>query len=230
MGLFDRIKDPVRGTARVLSVHGDPGSSKVDVQLVVQPEGMTPSTVEVELRRPADVGPVAGDLLPVTVDRKHHDRLEVDWDSVRAARTAGWGQPVPGAGATAAASTTPGPPGTPTGFVDLGSVSTPAAQIPPEAQPVVDQLRQMFPNASIQVQSAQLDASVDPALHGQIMGAVEMATGQDLDRDGVVGPAGPTAPDADRVTQLERLAKLKDSGALTDEEFQAAKAKILGSG
>jgi Short C-terminal domain len=29
--------------------------------------------------------------------------------------------------------------------------------------------------------------------------------------------------------QLERLAKLKDSGALTDEEFEREKARILGS-
>jgi hypothetical protein len=33
----------------------------------------------------------------------------------------------------------------------------------------------------------------------------------------------------DRVAQLERLAKLKDSGALTEEEFEREKARILGS-
>jgi hypothetical protein len=38
-------------------------------------------------------------------------------------------------------------------------------------------------------------------------------------------PAG--SPDA--VTQLEKLAKLRDSGALTDAEFEQQKAKILGS-
>jgi hypothetical protein len=32
----------------------------------------------------------------------------------------------------------------------------------------------------------------------------------------------------DKIEQLERLARLKDSGALTDEEFQAQKALILG--
>jgi hypothetical protein len=39
-------------------------------------------------------------------------------------------------------------------------------------------------------------------------------------------PAGP-AP-ADSTAELERLAKLHESGALTDEEFAAAKAKLLG--
>jgi Short C-terminal domain len=33
----------------------------------------------------------------------------------------------------------------------------------------------------------------------------------------------------DRVAQLERLAKLKESGALSDEEFEREKARILGS-
>jgi hypothetical protein len=32
----------------------------------------------------------------------------------------------------------------------------------------------------------------------------------------------------DPVTQLEKLAKLKESGALTEAEFEAEKAKILG--
>ena len=31
-----------------------------------------------------------------------------------------------------------------------------------------------------------------------------------------------------RSTQLEKLAKLKESGALTEAEFEAEKAKILG--
>jgi Short C-terminal domain len=39
--------------------------------------------------------------------------------------------------------------------------------------------------------------------------------------------AGPAVSD-DTVTQLERLGKLKADGILTDEEFAAQKAKILG--
>ncbi|WP_367185108.1 SHOCT domain-containing protein, partial [Trebonia sp.] len=37
------------------------------------------------------------------------------------------------------------------------------------------------------------------------------------------------APATDTVTQLRELAELKSQGILTDEEFQAQKAKILGS-
>lgn len=44
-------------------------------------------------------------------------------------------------------------------------------------------------------------------------------------------PAPAAAPPAtnDLLTQLQQLAQLKESGLLTDEEFQLAKAKLLGS-
>jgi hypothetical protein len=36
------------------------------------------------------------------------------------------------------------------------------------------------------------------------------------------------APQEDQITQLERLGNLKAQGILTEEEFEAQKAKILG--
>jgi hypothetical protein len=41
-------------------------------------------------------------------------------------------------------------------------------------------------------------------------------------------PPADTGLSDDTVAQLERLAKLKEQGILTDEEFTAQKAKILG--
>jgi hypothetical protein len=41
-------------------------------------------------------------------------------------------------------------------------------------------------------------------------------------------PAAAAAPPRDTVTQLKELAELKSQGILTDAEFQAQKAKILG--
>jgi hypothetical protein len=41
-------------------------------------------------------------------------------------------------------------------------------------------------------------------------------------------PAQPAPPPADPTDQIEHLAQLHASGALTDEEFAAAKAKALG--
>ena len=42
---------------------------------------------------------------------------------------------------------------------------------------------------------------------------------------GSLSPAAPT----DLVAQLAQLAQLKEAGALTDDEFQIAKAKLLGT-
>jgi hypothetical protein len=42
-------------------------------------------------------------------------------------------------------------------------------------------------------------------------------------------PAPAPAPHEDSISQLERLGALKDQGVLTEEEFQAQKAKILGT-
>ena len=42
-------------------------------------------------------------------------------------------------------------------------------------------------------------------------------------------PAPAAAPEQDTISQLKELAALKDQGILTEEEFAAQKAKILGS-
>ena len=65
---------------------------------------------------------------------------------------------------------------------------------------------------------------------------LEAFLGQDLNGDGVIG--GATAPAAgwapptatpadDRLAQLERLAHLHATGALTDDEFAREKARLL---
>jgi len=41
-------------------------------------------------------------------------------------------------------------------------------------------------------------------------------------------PAAPAAPAVDPVEQLRSLAKLRDDGILTEEEFAAEKRKVLG--
>ena len=41
-------------------------------------------------------------------------------------------------------------------------------------------------------------------------------------------PPAPAAPAEDPVAQLKKFAELRDAGILTEEEFAAEKAKILG--
>lgn len=44
-----------------------------------------------------------------------------------------------------------------------------------------------------------------------------------------VNPLGASAPHADAVDRLEKLADLRDRGVLTDDEFEAQKKRILGA-
>jgi hypothetical protein len=85
----------------------------------------------------------------------------------------------------------------------------------------------------------RLPVKVDPADPTKI--AIDWDSAQKAPARGEVRSAGGTAaPSAapaqtpstgggDSVAELERLAKLKESGALTDAEFEQQKAKILGS-
>jgi hypothetical protein len=41
-------------------------------------------------------------------------------------------------------------------------------------------------------------------------------------------PPAPAAPQTDLVEQLRKLGELRDAGILTEEEFAAQKAKLLG--
>ena len=65
------------------------------------------------------------------------------------------------------------------------------------------------------------DSAEKPAAPGEI---------RPVGGDGFVPAPAPAADSGgDPVAELERLAKLRDSGALTDAEFEQQKAKILGS-
>jgi hypothetical protein len=57
--------------------------------------------------------------------------------------------------------------------------------------------------------------------------AVSNKVGRQQDAAHRAAAAGEGAS-SDRIAQLERLTKLKDSGALTEDEFEREKAKLLG--
>jgi hypothetical protein len=76
-------------------------------------------------------------------------------------------------------------------------------------------------------------AGIDPSQIGQLMQQAEQLRAQAGQVQGGMPGMTPQAPapapaQPDPVTQLEKLAKLKESGALTEAEFEAEKAKILG--
>src|SRR3712207_992670 len=84
MRLFRRIKDPVEGTAQVVSATQWTSGSwqNAELTLVVQALGVEPFTLRHKCMCRADKWPYAGMSLPVTFDREHQDRLDVDWDRV----------------------------------------------------------------------------------------------------------------------------------------------------
>jgi hypothetical protein len=86
-------------------------------------------------------------------------------------------------------------------------------------------------------QGVALPIKVDPNDPAKI--AIDWDSARTAPQRGDVRPAGgsgftpvpsPAASGGgDQIAELERLAKLRDSGALTDAEFEQQKAKILGS-
>ena len=75
-------------------------------------------------------------------------------------------------------------------------------------------------------------AGIDPNQINQLMQQAQQMGGQAAQMPGgigqVPGMTPPAQPQTDSVAQLEKLAKLKESGALTEAEFEAEKAKIIG--
>ncbi|GAA1762674.1 SHOCT domain-containing protein [Agromyces humatus] len=69
-----------------------------------------------------------------------------------------------------------------------------------------------------QQQQAQIDAAAQQAVAQQQAAAAAAAP----------PPAAPAAGGVDIVAELQKLGALKDQGILTDAEFAAAKAKLLG--
>jgi len=81
-----------------------------------------------------------------------------------------------------------------------------------------------------QQQEAQTAANQTQAELEQMKAQLAAMQAQQLQADQAQATTA-TAPSAqpDFIAQLERLAQLKQAGALSEYEFQAAKAKLLGS-
>ena len=218
MGLFGRKpRNGVRGTARVVACTAHSGTATHQtcrMNLVVEVDGIPAYSIEHSQITPARKWPNPGDVLPVVVNRKDPSKLSVDFDEVpdqrdfarqRAEQHAAM---LRGGGAQGSAMPgTAGLPGMPAGFQIEGTpqvtiVGGTAADIPPEMRAGLEQM-----------------------------------LGVDLDGDGVIGGAGAaaSAPHVaggggdDRLAQLERLARLHQSGALSDREFEAEKRRLLGA-
>jgi hypothetical protein len=147
--------------------------------------------------------PTVGARIAVVYDPKDHDTLLVDRSGAGPPSTAAPAQ-APAAAAPAAAFNLAAP-----FSLDLGGLMK-------------------------QVQEARALAGNDPEalaheLQRRFIGETGAATVIDLRGQAPAWSAGATAPaPTDDLDKLEKLADLKAKGVLTDAEFAAAKAKILG--
>lgn len=211
MGLFNRMKDPVEGMATVVSSTGPPDhatSANCRMNLVVQAEGVPPTSVNVKgMIVPVKKWPFPGMVIPVQVDRANPQNVKILFDKIQSHAESSK------ASADALAAMMRGETPATGEQADWA-----AAGIPPDKADIVAQIQQMFPGARIQVAGS---SSVMPPPNA----------------GGAAGWGPPTAASAasaadetdDRLEALERLARLHESGALTDAEFAAEKRRILDS-
>jgi hypothetical protein len=85
VSLLHPIRDPVEGTAHVVGVSAvDPQFARqpCTMQLVIHPPGIEAFPVRQDFEIWTDQWPDSGDLLPVTFDREHHDRIQIHWDRI----------------------------------------------------------------------------------------------------------------------------------------------------
>jgi hypothetical protein len=185
--------------------------------LQVHVVGITPYVVVgLWLVKAKDTVGLSGSI-PVKVDKDDHDKVAIDWDGVRAeyeqektqrreALAAG-GAPVDQLGAEGMQAATP--------TIDMRN--------DPELRAKIEQIvgHELTPGTS------EVVAENDPEMQMRIMQTVQQHMAEKAAGGGFSQPAGGGGGD-DSVGKLERLAALRDKGAITDIEFEREKAKILG--
>jgi hypothetical protein len=206
------MRDPVRGTASVVSssdyrpVLGEgvsmSGAWECSMTCVIHAEGVPARSAHFDGDAPTARWPWPGTQLPITVDRADSSNWVVHWDEVPTGREASQAA----ADALAASMRGSDDPAQPTaGPLGAGAVIGGANVIDLRGNPEMrEQVLRSLQAQGIDVESMRTAAA----------GAGERATH---------GASG------DLSEELAKLAELHASGALSDAEFAAAKAKLLGS-
>lgn len=242
------LKKGIPGTGTIVAMsmpHGGATTQNIAMTLQIQVEGMAPYEVEDQwmVNRNHTLG--FGLALPVKVDRDNPQKVAIDWDAAEAnhaAETAsrraalasqapldagGIADPLAGAGSMSGM----GAMGAMGAFGTGGAFSGGSQQEPvldlrddPELREKLEKVigRELVPGTQ-----EHLDFSQDPVLAAQVMQTI--AQHQAEKQMGAVGGfAAGSASAADPLAQLERLDALRQSGALTQEEFDEQKKRLLG--
>ncbi len=190
------------------------GSStqNLPITLEVHVEGRSPYMVEDQWMVSSKDSLGFGIEVPVKVDVDDPQKVAIDWKAAREVRAAEKGSRA----------------------AQLAAQPVVGSSWPPAAgggAPVVDarndpELRAKLEGVvghSLEPGTEQtIDTSGDPALAARIMQVVsEHAASQ-------AAGGGSSGPGEDTISKLERLSRLRDAGALTDEEFEEQKRALLG--
>jgi Short C-terminal domain len=195
-----RLKDPVRGTAQVVSCSGYRGRGvfqNCHMELVVQADGVPATAVEFQGLVHNKRWPVPGMTLPVTVDRANPQRVKVEWDEVSTSRdrsrAAAEGLAATMRGEGGGAGTAPG---------NVNVVNLSGRDLSNLSEEQRQKLRMLG-----------IDAEALAAQAGGAPPTAEPDSDDEMD---------------ERLERLEKLATLRDEGVLTDAEFESQKQQILG--
>ena len=211
------LKKGMAGVATIVEMGAlDRGGTSFNLPMTLQVhvEGLTPYEVEGQwMVKAKDTVALSGQI-PVKVDREDHEKVAIDWDAVRGQYEQHKAQRQQ---ALAAQGDAFG------GGAVQGATPTIDMRNDPELREKIEKVlgRKLTPGTSEQV------AENDPELQMRILQVVqEHAAQKAMGTAPAAGTAGGGGDDT--VAQLERLAALKDSGALTETEFEREKQKILG--
>jgi len=219
------LKKGMPGTATIVEMGAlDRGGTSFNLPMTLQVhvEGVTPYEVEGQwMVKAKDTVGLSGSI-PVKVDREEHDKVAIDWEGVRAQyeqhKDARQQALASGGGVGGAFG----------GAMDAGAAQgmSPVVDMrnDPELRAKIEQVvgRKLTPGTSEEV------AANDPAMQMRIMQVVQEHMAQQAAGSAPAVPSGGAGGGDDKISKLERLAGLKQSGALSEEEFEKEKDRILG--
>lgn len=197
------MKDPTRGTAQVVSCSANRGRGvwqNCHMELVVQADDVPATAVEFQGLVHHQRWPTPGMSLPVTIDRADPRRVKIEWDEMSTSRERSQQT------AEGLAAAMRGDGGGQAGGLGARGGANVVNLSGRDLSDLTEEQKQ-------KLRMLGVDPDALAATQGQ---APPKQSDSDEEMD-------------DRLGQLERLTKLHEQGALTDAEFEAQKAQILGS-
>ena len=237
------LKKGLPGTGTIVAMSNrEAGASSQNVAMTLQirVEGMSPYEVEDQWMVSSKHTLGFGMALPVKVDPDKPRKVAIDWDAAQdqsaaetAARRAALASEGPVGGVGAA------PIFDPLGGDSVfgGALGNQQGFQPPAAEPSIDlrndpELRQKIEKVIGREltpgTTERLDFTSDPQMGAAVMQVIAQHQAELQARAMNPAAASPGGDAGDVVSQIERLDALRQSGALSQEEFDEQKRKLLG--